>query len=93
MSLPRLTPSANSFTLSEKIINKKLRPYFENWYNKEKEAVESPDDFVSRILKALALNSHIQDNIKTETDAIEAQTAASNQAINDDVTSLSGEVD
>lgn len=92
MALPRLAPSANDFTVSI-TVNKKLRPYFEIWFNKQKESGETPEKFALRMLKTAALNDHIQANIQASMDEAKAVSDAANQTINDDIVMMSTEVD
>jgi len=92
MALPRLEPSANPYT-TEITINVNLRPYFEIWYQRKKQAGETPQQFAIRVLKVAAINDYIMDNIKTEQDAIEQLKVDAEQALNTDITDLGTEVD
>jgi len=92
MALPRLTPSANPYHL-EGDINERLRPYFEIWYQRKKQAGETPWEFALRVLKTAALNDYIMDNLKAEQDAIEQAKLDAETAVNTDIQTLNTEVD
>ena len=92
MALPRLVQSANDFTLTI-TVNKRLRPYFEVWFQQAKEAGDTPEKFALRAMKTAALNHHIQANIKVEQDAIEQAKIDASDAVNADITAFSTEVD
>ena len=92
MALPRLTPSANPYELNV-TVNVNLRPYFEIWYQRKKEAGDTPEQFALRALKTAALNDYIKDNIKAEQDAVEQARADAEAAVNDDILAISAEVD
>ena len=82
--IPRLPESANSLDITI-TINKRLRPYFEIWYQRKKESGEAPEQFALRFLKLAALNDYVGSNVKTEADAIESATAAAKTALQDDI--------
>ena len=92
MAIPRLTPSANPYELSI-TVNVNLRPYFEIWYQRKKEAGDTPEQFALRALKTAALNDYIMDNIKAEQDAVEQVKLDAEEAVNTDIQSLSTETD
>lgn len=92
MAIPRLTPSANPFELNV-TVNVNLRPYFEIWFQRKKEAGETPEQFTLRIMKTAALNDYLADTAKTEVDAIEQDKIDATTALNDDIGVLATEVD
>ena len=92
MVIPRLTASANDFNLNI-TVNKRLRPYFEIWFQRKKEAGETPEQFALRIMKIAALNDYLHDVAKTETDAIEQAKTDATNALNDDIGVMATEVD
>ena len=92
MAIPRLTESAKAYNLNV-TINVKQRPYFEIWYQRKKEAGETPEQFTLRILKIAMLNDHIADNVKTEIDAIEQASIDAKTAVQADIESLATEID
>ena len=92
IEIPRLPPSANPYELNI-TINVKLRPYFEIWYQRKKEAGETPKQFALRVLKTVALNDYLKDEAQIIINQIEADKAAAEQALNDDIQAVSTEVD
>lgn len=92
MAIPRLTPSANPYELGV-TINVKLRPYFEIWYQRKKQAGDTPEKFALRVLKTAALNDYIMDNIKAEQDAIEQAKSDAETAVQSDINALGDEVE
>lgn len=54
MSIPRLDPSSNDLTISI-TVNKRLRPYFTNWYQADKLENDTPEEFIIRQLKINAM--------------------------------------
>ena len=92
MAIPRLAPSANPYELNV-TVNVNLRPYFEIWYQRKKEAGDTPEKFALRVMKTAALNDYIRDNIKAEQDAIEQAKLDAEAAVNTDIQTLGTEVD
>lgn len=92
MPIPRLPEDANPYELSV-TINTKLRPYFEIWYQRKKEAGDTPEKFALRVLKTAALNDYIADAGKTAFESIEAAKAAEIEALGQDIQTLGTEVD
>ena len=58
--LPRLPADAEDTTVTI-TVNKKLAPYYREWFQNTKEAGESPSDFVIRILKPLVIHWYLDD--------------------------------
>jgi len=92
MAIPRLAPSANPIDVTI-TVNVKLRPYFEIWFQRKKEAGEAPAQFALRMLKNAAMNDYLADVAKAEVDTIEQVKADAMTELQDDANSMSTEVD
>lgn len=92
MTIPRLAPSATPIDVTI-TVNVNLRPYFEIWFQRKKEAGETAPQFGLRMLKNAAINDYLADTAKSEVDAIEQVKVDSMTDLQADATSLSTEVD
>ena len=93
MALPRLAPAVNAYTLSNVVINERLRPYFEVWYQSEKQLAETPQEFALRILKVAAQDFHVNANIRAEQDAIEQAKIDKATEVQADINAFNSETD
>ncbi len=90
--IPRLSPSSGNFRL-DIAINKRLRPYFEKWFNTEKLPGESPDSFVIRKMKHLAIQDYLKSELPAEISAVSLANSGAKAALAADVALLGTEVD
>ena len=75
----RLDPDTQDLTVRV-VIPKELRPYFTEWYMKEKKANETPDQFALRQLKEQAIHDRVnrvfqeqQESLGVELEAINSE--------------------
>lgn len=71
MALPRLAPAANPYTV-ELTFTVNTRPYFEAWYNNEKEQGETPKAFLMRKLREQVVEDYATRNQPSRTELLKA---------------------
>lgn len=92
MPVPRLSPSANSLTVPV-TVNKRLRPYFEIWFQRKRQDGETPEHFALRMLKTAAMNDYYADTAKPEMESYEVEKIAKIKALQEDIDLMDTEVD
>ena len=92
MAIPRLPESASSIDVTI-TVNKKLRPYFEIWFQKKKNPGETPEQFALRVLKASALKDYVDFEAPALLVAIDEVRKQSADDLIQDINDMSGEVD
>ena len=92
MPVPRLPEATSSIDVTI-TVNKKLRPYFEIWFQKKRKAGETPAQFALRVLKANALKDYIEFEVPPMIIAIDEEKRQSATDLVQDANSISGEVD
>jgi hypothetical protein len=90
--IPRLPPAKEPFVLTI-AVNKRLRAYFEKWFQVKGLPNESPSDFVLRQLKDRALQDYLAAAMPNEVTRIQAAKQVEIDALGDDATVLSTELD
>jgi len=92
VTIPRLPPAAKPLDVTI-TVNEKLLPYLTIWYQRKKNAGETPDQFALRVLKESALNDYLADEGKKAFDQIEVDKNTAIDTLQQDATSLGTEVD
>jgi hypothetical protein len=92
MAIPRLPEAASDFVLTV-TIPKKLRPYFEHWYQATKKPGDTPESFAFRLLKQSAVRAYATPYVQADIKQVEADKQAAAEAVGQDLSALEGEVE
>ncbi len=89
--IPRLPPSSSDFVV-KLTVNKRLRPYFEKWFNAEKKATESPANFILRKLKESVVKDYLMEKLLAEGTVIKKIRADEDALLSADALLIASEV-
>lgn len=92
MPIPRLAPATSPLDINI-TINTKLRPYLTQWYQDTKLEDETPEEFILRHLKGIAVNYYSRPEIRNQAITLDSDKEAEVQALRDDADLLLTEVD
>jgi len=92
MALPRLAPSAQPLDVTI-TVNERLRPYFTQWFQDEKQEGETPENFAIRQMKKLAMRSYITSVYEAEVLKVTQAQSLAEADLSTDIVAIETEVE